>query len=157
MSSISLSTILSIVSLIVMTVMLLGGAVLMATRRREHGRGAMLGMVGCIVLLVGVALNALIVFLLPALGDSWSPSEIEIVLAIHTLASLIVQIAGTVLLIFAVIARRNPPQPVQPGHPSHPGHPGQQPWQQQPYQQQPVQQQPGWQAPPRPPFGEGQG
>ncbi|MFB4281330.1 hypothetical protein ACBJ59_38995 [Nonomuraea sp. MTCD27] len=161
-------------TLVVMAVVLLGGAALMAARRQEHGRGSVLGIVGCVVLLLGLGISALYIFWVPELVATAGPDGYGPILAILSLVSFVFQVAGTGLLIFAVIARRTPrPQPQQP----YPGQP-QAPWQQQgswpqeqqgswsqeqqqpPYQQQPqqppFQQPPGWQTPPQPPFGEGQ-
>ncbi|MFG1706065.1 hypothetical protein ACFLIM_23000 [Nonomuraea sp. M3C6] len=135
-----------------MAVLLLVGIVLTAMNRRNHGRAAILGMVGCILLLLGVVYNTLFGYFAPTLIRS-SGIGLTGTIAMSNLISLIFNAGGTGLLIWAVVARRNPPQPSQPQGPG---------WQQPPQpewsqQQQPFQQPPGWQAPPRPPFGEGRG
>ncbi|MFC5835679.1 hypothetical protein ACFPZ3_68675 [Nonomuraea insulae] len=141
-----------------MVIVLLGGAILMAVRRGEHGRGAVLGMAGCIVLFLGVVCNGILVFATPSLVSSMGVSGIQPLFLVVNLVILIFQVVGTVLLISGVVARRNPAAPAQQGQ-------WQPEWQpQSPYQQQPPQQpapqqqqQPGWQSPPQPPFGGGQG
>lgn len=150
----SLSTVLNVLSMVVMLVLLIGGAVLMAVRRREHGRASMIGLAGCVVLLLGVVINGVFIFMAPSLVDSFGPGGYEPFFVVFNLVTLVVQVVGTGLLIFAVIARRNPAAPAPQG----PWQP-QTEWQQQPpyQQQQPYQQQPGWQTPPQPPFGGGQG
>ncbi|MEO3872950.1 hypothetical protein ABGB18_29395 [Nonomuraea sp. B12E4] len=159
-----------IISLIIMAVVLIAGAVVTAMRRRDHGRAALFGMAGCIVLLLGVVLNI-------AAGLFMSMLGVLTVSAISNLISTIFQAVGIGLLVWGVIARRNPPQA---GQPQGAGWPqpqqrwpqgGQQPptqrppapqdaaqWppsQQPPASQPPVQ--PGWQAPQQPPYGENQG
>ncbi|MEV0619043.1 hypothetical protein AB0I81_37400 [Nonomuraea sp. NPDC050404] len=154
-SSFTFGSIIGILNLIVMTVLLVGGAALMVSRRQEHGRAAVMGIVGCVVLLLGVGVSAFLVFGFPALVGTLGPMRIQTVLAVINIVTMLIQATGTGLLIFAVIARRNPQQPVGGGWQPQPG-PGQQ-WQQGP-QQPPYQQQPpGWQQPPQPPFGGPQG
>ncbi|PRX55698.1 hypothetical protein B0I32_126160 [Nonomuraea fuscirosea] len=156
----TLSNVINIITMIVMVLLLLGGAILMATRRAEHGRGSVLGMIGCVVLLVGVVINGVYILMAPELVRSLGFAQYGPIALVMTLVSLLIQVSGTGLLIFAVIARRNPPQQAA----QH----AQQGWQQQPewqqgYQQGPQHgypqappQQPGWQPQQRPPFGEGQ-
>ncbi|MEU8357244.1 hypothetical protein AB0C27_14630 [Nonomuraea sp. NPDC048882] len=163
----SLSNIISILTTIVMVLLLLGGAILMATRRAEHGRGSVLGMIGCVVLLVGVVINGVFILMAPDLVRSLGFDQYGPIALVMNLLSLLIQVSGTGLLIFAVIARRNPPQQAQAAAYAQQAPQG---WQQQPewqqgYQQQgPPQQQPGWQQQqpgrqpqhPQPPYGEGQ-
>lgn len=116
-------------------------------------------MIGCVVLLVGVVINGVYILMAPELVRSLGFAQYGPIALVMNLLSLLIQVSGTGLLIFAVIARRNPPQQAA----QH----AQQGWQQQPgwqqgYQQGPQHgypqappQQPGWQ-PQQPPFGEGQ-
>ncbi|MFC4111937.1 hypothetical protein [Nonomuraea zeae] len=148
--------------LIVMSVLLLAGIVITAMGRRNHGRAATLGMTGCILLLLAVLFNTLLQFFTQELFQMFR-GDIGVAFAVANIISLIFNASGTALLIWAVVARRNPPQPVQPQGPGRQQPPGD--WQQQqprqdwnqPPQQPPFQQPPGWQQPPRPPFGGGQG
>jgi membrane-bound ClpP family serine protease len=152
----------SIIALLVMGVLLLAGIVVTAMGRRAHGRAAILGMTGCILLLLGVIFNMLRGFLTPLLMETFG-ADLGVAFSILTIFSLIFDATGTGLLIWAVVARRPQQQPAQPQGPGWQQPPGD--WQQQhpqqgwnqPPQQPPFQQPPGWQPPPRPPFGEGQG
>ncbi|MEV0820771.1 hypothetical protein [Nonomuraea rubra] len=181
-----LANILTILNLVVMFVLLVGGAALMGMRRGEHGRAAVAGIVGCVVLLIAVITGSALVFLAPTLVGSLGIGGYQPVFMLVNAASMILQAVGTGLLIWAVVARRNPQQQARPGQgawptqpewqhgqpewqpgpqqpgPQQPGpqQPGpQQPGPQQPWPQQPgpQQQPPGWQTPPQPPFGQGPG
>ncbi|GAA2841504.1 hypothetical protein [Nonomuraea rubra] len=171
-----LANILNILNLVVMFVLLVGGAVLMGMRRGEHGRAAVAGIVGCVVLLLAVIVSAALAFLAPTLVESLGIGGYQPVFMLVNAASMILQAVGTGLLIWAVVARRNPPQQARPGQGAWPTQPEwqhgqpewqpgpqqpgpQQPWPQQPGPQQPgpQQQPPGWQTPPQPPFGQGPG
>ncbi|MFI7641819.1 hypothetical protein [Nonomuraea sp. NPDC049400] len=138
----------------VWAVLLLAGIAVTAMGRRNHGSAALIGMFGCILLLVGVAFNAFTAYVVYPSMDSPFGATIFIT----NLISLVLHASGTGLLIWAVVARRKPSQPAQP--PQGPQGPG---WQQhspnwQEQQQQPFQQQqPGWQNPPQQPYGGGQG
>ncbi|MFI6733434.1 hypothetical protein ACIBI9_10935 [Nonomuraea sp. NPDC050451] len=132
-----------------MGILLLFGVVVTAMARREHGSAAMIGMVGCILLLLGLLFNIFRSYVLfPQMSSSMG---IETTITVTNLVSLLFDAGGTALLIWAVVARRKPSQPAQP--PQGPGWPQQPPYPQQPYQQQ---QQPGWQNPQQPPYGQGQ-
>ncbi|WP_345569708.1 hypothetical protein [Nonomuraea rosea] len=143
----------------IMGVLLLAGIVVMAMRRRDHGRAAILGMFGCILLLLRLIVSTLLAYLAPMLFEG----NLEVTFAIANIITLLLDATGTGLLIWAVVARRPQQQPAQPQGPGWQQPPGD--WQQQhpqqdwnqPPQQPPFQQPPGWQPPPRPPFGEGQG
>ncbi|WP_433431570.1 hypothetical protein [Nonomuraea sp. CA-141351] len=136
------STITSIISVLVMGILLLVGVVVTARARRDHGSAAMIGMTGCILLLLGVVFNILRSWvLIPLMADSLG-MDIETVFAVTTPISMIFDAVGTGLLIWAVVARRKPHQPAQPSQ--EPG------WQQPPAN---WQQQPGWQTPQQPPYG----
>ncbi|MGV9381596.1 hypothetical protein ACWDRB_37680 [Nonomuraea sp. NPDC003707] len=132
-----------------MGILLLLGVVMTAMARREHGSAAMIGMAGCILLLLGLLFNIFRSYVL--FPQMTSSSDIQTTVAVTSLVSLLFDAGGTALLIWAVVARRKPSQPAQP--PQGPGWPQQPSYQQQPYQQQ----QPGWQNPPQPPYGQGQG
>ncbi|MEQ4720102.1 hypothetical protein [Nonomuraea sp. B19D2] len=139
----------------VWAVLLLAGIAVTAMGRRNHGSAALIGMFGCILLLVGVAFNAFTAYVLfPSMISSLGSGP---TLLITPLISLVLHASGTGLLIWAVVARRKPSQPAQPPQgPPGPQGPG---WQQPPanWQQQPYQQQPGWQTPPQQPYGGAQG
>ncbi|MEV4108074.1 proline-rich domain-containing protein [Nonomuraea sp. NPDC049695] len=124
------STITSVISVLVMGIVLLVGVVLTARARRDHGSAAMIGLAGCIVLLLGVLFNILRSWvLIPMMADSFGMS-IDAVFSITTPIAMIFDAGGTGLLIWAVVARRKPSRPTQPPH----GPQG-----------------PGWQQPPAPP------
>lgn len=146
--------IISILGLVLLGIMLILGIVLMAARRRDHGRAAVIGIVGCVVLLLGVVYNAVQGFLIELLDDVLD--DLGIAYTVTTVVSLFFSLVGTSLLIWAVVARRQAPSagPDRPDQ-SQP-HPQQQ-WGRQPQwgqsPQSPFQQQPGWQNPPHPPQG----
>ncbi|MEU6789441.1 hypothetical protein ABZ912_60565 [Nonomuraea angiospora] len=143
-----ISTISNILTFAVMGILFLFGIVVTAMARRNHGSAAMIGMAGCILLLLGLVFNIVRSYVIfPQMGASLG---FETTVSVTNLISLLFDGTGTALLIWAVVARRNPRQPAQP--PQGPGWP-----QQPPYPQQPYQQQPGWQNPQQPPYGQGQG
>ncbi|TMR94398.1 hypothetical protein [Nonomuraea basaltis] len=125
----------NLVSAVLTGVLLIVGAILMVVRRPHHGRAAVIGTIGCLLLLIQVIFNALMGFLLNQLSDLLGMTAFTIT----SLINLILGVSGTGLLIWAVVARRDPRQPAAPQGPG---------WQQPPFQQPP-----GWQAPPRPPQG----
>ncbi|MFF4617633.1 hypothetical protein [Nonomuraea jabiensis] len=142
-----LADISNILTFAVMGILFLFGVVVTVMARREHGSAAMIGMSGCILLLLGLAFDGFRSFVLyPQLGASLG---LETTVTVTNLVSLLFNAGGTALLIWAVVARRNP-RPAQP--PQGPGWPQQSPYPQQPYPQQ----QPGWQNPQQPPYGQGQ-
>ncbi|MEV4013246.1 hypothetical protein AB0J35_22335 [Nonomuraea angiospora] len=142
-----LADISNILTFAVMGILLLFGVIVTAMARRAHGSAAMIGMGGCILLLLGLAFDGFRSFVLyPQLGASLGMEAVTVT----NLVSLLFNAGGTALLIWAVVARRNPRQPAQP--PQGPGWP-----QQPPYPQQPYQQQPDWQNPPQPPYGQSHG
>jgi membrane-bound ClpP family serine protease len=120
---------------ILMAAILLGGIILMVVNRPHLGSSAVLGMVGCVLLLLGVVSSSLFSFSLPSLARETDVS-ISMVVGVWGLVSFVFDAAGTGLLIFAVLARRKPPQDATP-----PGMPG---WQQGPGGQQGQ----GWQQGP---------
>ncbi|MET7330682.1 hypothetical protein [Nonomuraea sp. NPDC005650] len=152
-----ISTITNIIPFVVMGILFLVGIVVTAMARRDHGSAAMIGMGGCILLLLGLVFNIFRSYVLfPQLSGSM---DLQTTLTVTNLISLFFDGGGTALLIWAVVARRKPRPPVQP----QPGPGWQQPpadWQQPPagwqQPQQPPYQQPGWQNPPQGPYGGGQ-
>ncbi|WP_193318887.1 hypothetical protein [Nonomuraea phyllanthi] len=154
--------IISYLTLAAMAIVLVVGVIVTAMGRRNHGSAALIGMGGCILLLLGVVFNVLRSFLTDPLADAIG---IGASFTILSLISLLFEVGGTGLLIWGVVARRTPRGPAQPSQGAQaPGWQQPQPnWQQPqpqpPYQQpqqQPYQQQPGWQTPPPPPQGGGQ-
>ncbi|MGP3958921.1 hypothetical protein ACTWPT_23210 [Nonomuraea sp. 3N208] len=142
--------IVSIAGLILLSVLLIGGIILMAMRRRDYGRASVIGIMGCVVLLGGAVFSIARGILDEALADLLG---LGLAFTISTAISLIFSLTGTALLIWAVVARRNPQQSTPPQGPDwqQPQQPQQQAgWGQHP--QPPFQQQPGWQNPPNPPF-----
>lgn len=129
----------------VMILLLVGGIVLTARARRDRGRPAVLGMWGCAVLLVGVLFQLGRSFTLPALIDYVGIRSISSVIALEGLLQVIIEVIGTGLLIWAVIARNSTPgQPYDPAPGWQPGPPPQQPGGQNPGP-------PNWQNPQQPP------
>ncbi|WP_090946504.1 hypothetical protein [Nonomuraea jiangxiensis] len=103
----------SIIAFVIMAVVLIAGIVVTTMRRRDHGRAAILGMTGCIVLLLGVLFNVLYSFLLPTMSATYGLNPLSLS-AIFTMVSVLFQAVGIGLLIGGVVARRNAPQPAQP-------------------------------------------
>jgi hypothetical protein len=108
------ASVLQFIPTVLMAVILLGGIILMVVNRPHHGSAAMLGMVGCVLLLIGLVFNSLLGFFLPSLMRS-SDVGISVWIGVWRLVSFLFEAGGTGLLIFAVIARRKPPQGAQPG------------------------------------------
>ncbi|HEX4813726.1 MAG TPA: hypothetical protein VFV66_13345 [Nonomuraea sp.] len=163
-----------VLGLLALAVMLIVGIVLMAMRRHEHGRGAVIGIVGCVVLLLGAVFNIAQSLLVQSLVDL---AGLGVAITVTTLISTGFTLVGTGLLIGAVVIRREPRQPAAPSgmqpsgpQPSGPYQPGpypsgpyqqpggpqhtQQPHQPQPQSQPQPPQQPqwgqgGWQQPPQ--------
>ncbi|MFI6994712.1 hypothetical protein [Nonomuraea wenchangensis] len=152
--------VISLVSALLNGILLLVGLVLMAMRRREQGRGAVLGIAGCAVLLVGAAFAVAQSFLQRELVDLLG---LVTGLSVSVAISSIIHLVGLGLLIGGVVARRT--TPAQRPAPS----PGPQGWQQppagweqqgwnqpapqpQPYAQQPQGQQPYPQHPQGQPY-----
>ncbi|WP_143591184.1 hypothetical protein [Thermoactinospora rubra] len=103
---------------------LVTGIVLTLRARRSHGRAAVLGATGCVVLLLGV-----IVSLLPSLfarviieafGFQATTSLFMLTSLLHTLLF----VAGVGLLVAGVVTPRTAPAPYPGPHPGHyPGPP----------------------------------
>ncbi|MGI5288145.1 hypothetical protein ACQEVF_33075 [Nonomuraea polychroma] len=142
--------IVSFAGLTLLSMLLVGGIIMMAMRRRDHGRASVLGIIGCVVLLVGTVFNIARGFLDEALIDLLGLGP---ALTISNAISLIFSLTGTALLIWAVVTRCNPQQSTPPRGPGWQPPQQQQPgWEQPPFQQQ---QPSGWQNPQRPPFSAG--
>jgi hypothetical protein len=148
--------VISLIGALLNGVLLLVGLVLMAMRRREQGRGAVLGIAGCAVLLVGAGF---------ALAQSFLQRELVDLLGLVTGLSVwvaissVIQLVGLGLLIGGVVARRTPASPAPPQGPQgwqQQGwnQPAPQPYPQQPQGQQPYPQQPQGQAYPQQPQGQ---
>ncbi|MEU6719239.1 hypothetical protein ABZ897_47910 [Nonomuraea sp. NPDC046802] len=172
MTDLTPSIITGYVALSVMGILLLTGVVVTAMGRRNHGSAATIGMMGCIALLLGVVFDLLRNLLFETLVETLGISP-SLFFMIGTVITLLLDVTGTGLLIWAVVARRKPPAPAGPQGPGwqqpsdwqqpgwqgqrpgpQPGpHPGPQPGRQPGWP--PPQQQPGWQTPPQPPSGEG--
>ncbi|MEV4167009.1 hypothetical protein [Nonomuraea dietziae] len=132
-------------------ILLIVGIALTARARAEHGRGATLGLVGCVVLLVAAILQGAYQVMIPSLVESGGFEVITMMSMITGLLFTVLNVVGTGLLIFGVVARRGGPQPQQQAQGQGQGQGWQQPYGQQPYGQQPQypQQQPPGQWPSR--------
>ncbi|WP_327105719.1 hypothetical protein [Nonomuraea glycinis] len=125
------------------------GIVVTAMARRTHGRAAIIGMLGCVALL----LSALAQVGQAILLASMSPRDGYTVIAIMSLVMTVLSLTGISLLIWGVVARRPAAQPQPPAwqpygqQPSGPQPYGQQPGSPQPYGQQPSSPQPYAQQP----------
>jgi hypothetical protein len=143
------------------------GIVVTAMARRTHGRAAIIGMLGCVALLLSALAQVGQALLLPSI----SPRDGYTVIAVMSLLITVLSLTGISLLIWGVIARRPAAQPQPPAwqpygqQPSSPQPYAQQPGGPQPYGQQPGGPQPHGQPlpgqqpygrPPQPPYG-GQG
>ncbi|WP_214320635.1 hypothetical protein [Nonomuraea sediminis] len=133
-------------------IVLIAGIFVTAFAKKHRGRGAMLGMFGCIVMLVGVLWHVLYGMFLPELVHEFEISFTSPIIYLGSGVGILIDIVGTLLLVFGVAARSNPAEQPAPAYQQQ----WQQPnpaWQQQPPQ--PGQPQPGW-PPQQPPYG-GQG
>ncbi|TXK39177.1 hypothetical protein [Nonomuraea sp. C10] len=112
------------------------GVVVTAMGRRTHGRAAVIGLLGCVALLLEGLLRLGQTIFLRTIVESVGLREAGGVLALLGLVSFVLATTGVGLLIWAVVARRTP-QPAAPGwQQPQPG--PQQGWQQPgPPQQQP--------------------
>ncbi len=105
------------------------GIVVTAMARRTHGRAAIIGMLGCVALL----LSALAQVGQAILLASMSPRDGYTVIAVMSLLMTVLSLTGISLLIWGVVARRPAAQPQPPAWQPY----GQQPSSPQPYAQQP--------------------
>ncbi|MEU4545099.1 hypothetical protein [Nonomuraea dietziae] len=143
------TSLLPLLYLVPTVILLVVGIALTARARAEHGRGATLGLVGCVVLLVAAILQGTYQALIPSLVESGGFEIITMMSMITGLLFTVLNVVGIGLLIFGVVARRGGPQPQQQGQ----GQGWQQPYGQQPYPPQPQypQQQPHHPQQPPPP------
>ncbi|MFI6504166.1 hypothetical protein [Nonomuraea typhae] len=92
------------------------GAVLCGRARREHGKAATLGMIGCLVLVLSVLVRMPTIFaadIQRSLGLSFA--SLGVVFAAIGLLETILLLAGFGLLVAGVVVRRGPrPQPPAP-------------------------------------------
>ncbi|MFI6594650.1 hypothetical protein ACIBHX_00285 [Nonomuraea sp. NPDC050536] len=130
-------------------IVLIAGIFVTAFAKSHRGRGAMLGMFGCILLLVGVIWQVLYSLFLPELVRSFDLSFSSPLIYAGSAVGILIDMAGTLLLVFGVAARSNPAEQPAPVYQQQWPAPG---WQ-QPQQPQPGQQQPGW-PPQQPPYGQ---
>ncbi|MFC5821214.1 hypothetical protein [Nonomuraea harbinensis] len=106
------------------------GVVVTAMGRRTHGRAAVIGLLGCVALLLEGLLRLGQTIFLRTIVETVGLREAGGVLALLGLVSFVLATTGVGLLIWAVVARRTP-QPAAPGwQQPQPG--PQQGWQQQP-------------------------
>ncbi|GAA3103175.1 hypothetical protein GCM10020001_020410 [Nonomuraea salmonea] len=119
-----LTVIINIANLLLMVIVLGGGIVMMAMRRKDHGRGAGLGIAGCVALLIGAVVLTAIQFSVTTLVTEMGRTAYEIILPLGNLLVIMLQVTGTALLVFGVVARRTP-QPAATGPPAlaHPARP----------------------------------
>jgi hypothetical protein len=100
-----------------LALLLIIGIVLMAMRRREHGRAAVVGISGCVVLLLGAVFNGARGFMVETVFGGLG---FWMAYGVWTVLSLGLSLVGTGLMIAAVVTRRQPrqsapgPQPYAP-------------------------------------------
>ncbi|MEU0568662.1 hypothetical protein ABZ297_25235 [Nonomuraea sp. NPDC005983] len=95
---------------------LVTGIVLTIGKRRQHGRAAMLGLAGCLVLLLEIVFNVVRSLTFPSLVDSMGIKSANTIVVVETAVSSLLSGVGIGLLIMAVVARRSSPQqPAAPG------------------------------------------
>ncbi|MFG3440901.1 hypothetical protein ACGF0J_26910 [Nonomuraea sp. NPDC047897] len=145
-------TLVNVLLSLAVAVLLVVGVILMARGRREHGTAAVLGLWGCVVLLIGLILGVVRSFTLPMVADAVGSQSLTVVLLAENALQTLLTVVGTGLLIWAVIARRPPSRAPGSGPAPDPRQPAWQPPQAPPppypYPQPP--QQPGRQHPPQP-------
>ncbi|PZG11274.1 hypothetical protein, partial [Nonomuraea aridisoli] len=99
------SLVISMTTQIFLAVVLIAGAVLTGLRRRDHGRAAILGMAGCVTLLLEVVLGVVIQLMVPAMVTTLREGY-ELAFVLINVVGVILKVTGLGLLIWAVIARR---------------------------------------------------
>ncbi|GAA2306832.1 hypothetical protein GCM10010149_65840 [Nonomuraea roseoviolacea subsp. roseoviolacea] len=124
---------------------LITGIILTARARREHGKAAMIGLWGCLVLLLALVMRLVWSLVVPHLVGSGGMDTFQIVMLLHSAIDALLTMTGFGLLIWAVVARRAHPGAAAPeAHLSAPHAPA---WQTPP-----------WEAPaphqPHPPYGQ---
>ncbi|MBN6057532.1 hypothetical protein JYK22_36755, partial [Nonomuraea sp. RK-328] len=134
---------------------LITGVILTLRARRDHGRAAVIGTWGCLVLLTTLVLRIAWSMLVPTLVGEGGMDTFQIVMLLFNAVDALFTMTGLGLLVWAVVARRAPS-----GSGVHGPHaPGPHvPTPQAPAWQAPVPPPPGWQAPapnqPHSPYGQ---
>ncbi|WP_157246483.1 hypothetical protein [Nonomuraea typhae] len=108
------------------------GAVLCGRAKRDHGKAATLGMIGCLLLVLSVLVRTPTIFAIDFQRDlGLSAASLGVIFAVVGLLETILLLAGFALLVAGVVARRGPrPQPPAPpqgygyGQPAPPQGPG---------------------------------
>ncbi|MFI9554842.1 hypothetical protein [Nonomuraea endophytica] len=100
---------------IVMFIAFGAGAVVTGLARQRHGKGAMLGMFGCIVLTVGVLPTVATSVFAPSIAHDLGFSTASVIFGILGLVNMVLTLAGFGLLVAGVVAHRGPrPAPQTP-------------------------------------------
>ncbi|MEV0201996.1 hypothetical protein [Nonomuraea sp. NPDC050691] len=134
---------------------LITGVILTARARREHGRAATIGMWGCVVLLLGLALRVAWSLLVPMLVADGGMDTFQVLMLLHGAVDALVTMTGLALLVWAVVVRRARPGAETPA--PHTPAPVFTPGRQTPTWEAPAPP-PAWETPashqPRPPYGQ---
>ncbi|GAA2405063.1 hypothetical protein GCM10010404_74010 [Nonomuraea africana] len=125
-----MSIAIALLYLVPTVIVLVVGIVLTARARGSHGRGATLGLVGCVVLLVAALLQGAYQAFLDSLVQSGGYRMMATLAMISGLVFMVINVAGLGLLISGVVARRNGAQ--QPAQGWQQPYPPQPPYSQQP-------------------------
>jgi cytochrome c-type biogenesis protein CcmH/NrfF len=109
---------------VLQVIALIVGVVLTAMARRNHGRAALMGMFGCIVLLLGVIASVVQSLFLPSLARDLG--DMMAVIMIFSVIHVLLWLVGFGLLLAGVVMRRpvQPQQPQQPYYQQPPPPPG---------------------------------
>ncbi|MBB5083800.1 hypothetical protein [Nonomuraea endophytica] len=100
---------------IVMFIAFGAGAVVTGLARKRHGKGALLGMFGCIVLTVGVLPTVATSVFAPSIAHDLGLSTASMIFGILGLVNMVLTLAGFGLLVAGVVAHRGPrPAPQTP-------------------------------------------
>lgn len=94
---------------VLMALLLLAGIVAMAVNRSAHEGAAVLGLMGCVLLLLALVFNVLLAFYLSAFVGA-TGLDFRTAIGAWNLVTFLFEGAGTGLLIWAVIAKRKPTQ-----------------------------------------------
>lgn len=98
---------------LVVALVLAVGIVLTLRARPQHGRAAVLGTWGCVVLLIGLVANVVTSYLLPTFAAEGGAGSFMLFALVQSGLNTLFTATGTALLVWAVIARR-PGRPRQP-------------------------------------------
>lgn len=93
---------------------LITGMVLTGRARREHGKAATYGMIGCALLMVNLLIEAGWSIAIPMLVDSMGVGGLGLVSAASSILGAALFCGGVGLLIWGVVARRGPAAPPPP-------------------------------------------